>query len=82
MKLISYFQKFQIIIILEKLIIKFLIRCIRLYQSLSFVPKCRFHPSCSNYAILKIQQEGIKSLPKVIWRLLRCNPFAKRRVDL
>ncbi|KMQ51826.1 hypothetical protein CHISP_1322 [Chitinispirillum alkaliphilum] len=43
---------------------------------------CRFSPSCSKYA-----QEAIKevpfyiAIPKIIWRVLRCNPFTKGGYD-
>jgi len=36
--------------------------------------KCRFHPTCSDYAILAYQKYGfIKGTHKIIDRLLRCN---------
>jgi putative membrane protein insertion efficiency factor len=43
---------------------------------------CKFEPSCSRYA-----QEAFEKLPihiaiiKVIWRILRCNPFSKGGFD-
>jgi putative membrane protein insertion efficiency factor len=43
---------------------------------------CRFEPSCARYA-----QEAFKKRPphiaaaKVIWRVLRCNPFSKGGFD-
>ena len=37
---------------------------------------CRFHPSCSQYAIDCYQKYSfIKASFKIIWRLLRCQPF-------
>lgn len=37
---------------------------------------CRFHPTCSGYAIQAIEKYGlIKGGIKAIWRVLRCNPF-------
>lgn len=39
---------------------------------------CRFHPTCSEYAIGVIQKHGIiKGGLKTAWRVLRCNPFNK-----
>jgi len=39
---------------------------------------CRFHPTCSQYAIEAITKYGIiKGGFKSFWRVLRCNPFAK-----
>jgi len=37
---------------------------------------CRFHPTCSDYAILAIEKYGfIRGGIKAVWRVLRCNPF-------
>ncbi len=37
---------------------------------------CRFHPSCSEYAIDAINQQGvIKGCYLALRRLLRCHPF-------
>ncbi|MDD2628030.1 MAG: membrane protein insertion efficiency factor YidD [Clostridia bacterium] len=41
---------------------------------------CKYYPTCSNYAILAIDKHGIiKGSIKAIWRIIRCNPFSKRR---
>lgn len=38
--------------------------------------QCRFYPSCSNYAILAIQNYGwFKGVQKTYSRLIRCNPY-------
>ena len=43
---------------------------------------CRFTPTCSQYAIEAIQQYGvIRGSAYTIWRLLRCQPFAKGGYD-
>ncbi|MCB9798795.1 membrane protein insertion efficiency factor YidD [Candidatus Nomurabacteria bacterium] len=73
---------------------KFLIGCIIVYQkTLSpdhswvrrFFPQgyCKFHPTCSQYAIESIKKNGafIGSL-KTIWRILRCNPWSKGGEDV
>ena len=37
---------------------------------------CRFHPTCSEYAIQSVEKYGfIKGGIKAAWRVLRCNPF-------
>ncbi len=43
---------------------------------------CKFYPSCSMYARQVLAQEGIVGLPKIIKRLLSCNPAALGGVDL
>lgn len=71
MKLTKYFIK---------LISSLALKLIGLYQAIPLAHKCRFHPSCSEYAKMKIQQDGIKAIGKITIRVLKCNPFAKRRV--
>lgn len=39
-------------------------------------PACRFHPTCSEYAMLAIEHYGPwRGTWKALGRLLRCNPF-------
>jgi putative membrane protein insertion efficiency factor len=39
-------------------------------------PSCRFHPTCSSYAIEAIEVHGVlKGGLMGIWRVLRCHPF-------
>ena len=62
------------------LLTKFCIYFIKFYQiflsKLLFFPRCRFYPSCSNYAIEAIEKRGIiKGIYLAILRILRCNPF-------
>jgi hypothetical protein len=43
---------------------------------------CRFHPSCSQYAIEAIQQHGaLRGLWLGMKRLLRCNPLCEGGYD-
>jgi len=38
--------------------------------------KCRFYPTCSQYALLSIEKYGaLKGTKKTINRLKRCNPY-------
>ena len=49
-----------------------------------FVPEgtCKYHPSCSQYAIDALRKHGlVKGSFKAGWRLLRCNPWSKGGVD-
>jgi len=54
----------------------------RKYISPIYGDVCRFYPSCSAYGLGSIQQHGIvKGSVMTVWRILRCNPFAKGGVD-
>ncbi len=52
---------------------------VRTYQILLsplFAPCCRFHPTCSDYAILAIRRHGpFRGALLALWRLLRCHPL-------
>ena len=56
-----------------------LVFCIRLYRlclSPVLSPACRYHPSCSEYAIEAIQLYGARAGSwRAIKRLGRCHPF-------
>jgi len=72
---------------------KGLVGLIRLYQKIvspdqgllraKNVPSCTFYPSCSEYAILVIEKDGVTI---GIWRALRriahCHPWQKNHIDL
>lgn len=52
------------------------IRFYRFVISPWFGNSCRFHPSCSAYAMEAIEKHGaIKGSWLSIWRILRCNPW-------
>jgi len=39
--------------------------------------RCRYHPSCSSYAVQAIGRYGIlRGVVLAAWRLLRCNPWS------
>jgi putative membrane protein insertion efficiency factor len=62
-----------------------LIALVRLYQ-VSLGPlmggHCRFHPSCSNYAIEALREHGaIGGSWLALRRLLRCHPLARGGFD-
>lgn len=45
-------------------------------------PRCRFHPSCSDYALEAVQTRGFFiGLALATWRLMRCQPFTKGGFD-
>ena len=45
--------------------------------------RCRFYPSCSNYALEAIEKHGaFKGTGLSALRLLRCQPFSSGGIDL
>jgi putative membrane protein insertion efficiency factor len=43
---------------------------------------CKFHPSCSEYALEALRQYGLlRGSALAGWRLLRCNPWSHGGVD-
>ncbi len=58
---------------------------IRLYQrviSPAFGSRCKYYPSCSEYAAQSISRFGIlRGLVLAGWRLLRCNPWSHGGFD-
>jgi hypothetical protein len=43
---------------------------------------CKYHPSCSQYALDALRQYGfVRGSLKAGWRLLRCNPWSHGGVD-
>ena len=58
---------------------------LRLYQLLVsplFPASCKYHPSCSQYAIDALRKHGlVKGSALAGWRLLRCNPWSRGGVD-
>jgi uncharacterized protein len=59
---------------------------VRLYQLLvsPLIPEgtCRYHPSCSQYAIDALRVHGVaRGGVLACWRLLRCNPWSAGGVD-
>lgn len=46
-------------------------------------PRCRFHPTCSQYAVEALQQHGaLKGSWLSIKRLLKCHPLHPGGIDL
>jgi putative membrane protein insertion efficiency factor len=45
-------------------------------------PRCKYHPTCSQYALDAIHEVGVvRGLVLAAWRLLRCNPWSHGGVD-
>jgi uncharacterized protein len=44
--------------------------------------RCKYHPSCSQYAVDAVRRFGIlRGVVLAAWRLLRCNPLSDGGVD-
>jgi putative membrane protein insertion efficiency factor len=58
---------------------------VRFYQraiSPALPQRCKYHPSCSQYAVTAIRRFGIlRGLVLTAWRLVRCNPWSHGGVD-
>lgn len=62
-----------------------LIAPIRAYQKVispMFPRRCKYHPTCSQYAVDAIREFGVmRGAVLACWRLLRCNPWSHGGVD-
>ncbi|HMM48065.1 MAG TPA: membrane protein insertion efficiency factor YidD [Miltoncostaeaceae bacterium] len=62
-----------------------LIAPIRFYQrhvSPMFPRRCKYHPTCSEYAVGAVREFGAwRGTVLATWRLLRCNPWSRGGVD-
>ncbi len=58
---------------------------IRAYQRLispALPPRCKYHPTCSDYAVQAVESYGIlRGAALAAWRVLRCNPFSRGGYD-
>ena len=83
----------KILLLPDNLLAGGMIKLIRLYQK-TISPDhsplgktqpycgCRYYPSCSEYGVLALRKYGfICGVPRVLWRIVRCNPFSKGGVD-
>ena len=45
-------------------------------------PHCRYHPSCSEYAVQAVREYGaVRGFVLAAWRVMRCNPWSAGGVD-
>jgi uncharacterized protein len=58
---------------------------VRLYQRIvsPALPRtCKYHPSCSQYAVEAVRSYGVvRGVVLAGWRLLRCNPWSHGGLD-
>ena len=59
-----------------------LLRGYQRWISPAFGPRCRYYPSCSEYAIQAVKRFGIlRGTLLATWRVLRCNPWSHGGFD-
>lgn len=58
---------------------------VRAYQRLIsplIAPRCKYYPTCSNYAVEAVKTYGVmRGSVLAAWRLLRCNPWSDGGFD-
>ena len=58
---------------------------VRFYQraiSPAIPARCKYYPSCSEYAVQAVRRYGVlRGIVLAAWRLLRCNPWSHGGVD-
>jgi putative membrane protein insertion efficiency factor len=58
------------------------IRGYRAFVSPFLAPRCKYHPTCSRYALDALEEFGlVRGTILAGWRLLRCNPWSHGGVD-
>ncbi len=63
-------------------VLLWLVRWYRSRLSPGMPPRCRYVPTCSDYAQQCLEQFTIfRAIPLIVWRLLRCNPFSHGGID-
>lgn len=63
-------------------LLQLLVRIYRLVLSPVLPPSCRFHPSCSAYALEALERHGaVRGSWLTLRRLGRCHPFCEGGVD-
>jgi putative membrane protein insertion efficiency factor len=59
-----------------------LVRGYRTVLTPLFPPRCKYHPTCSQYALDALREFGfLRGIALAGWRLLRCNPLSDGGVD-
>ena len=62
-----------------------LVLLVRVYQRLLsplLGDRCKYHPTCSQYAVDALREYGaVRGTVLATWRVLRCNPWSAGGVD-
>ena len=67
---------------LPRLFVILMIRAYQLTIGRLISSRCRFHPSCSEYAVEALSEHGlIKGGAAAAWRVLRCGPWTAGGLD-
>jgi putative membrane protein insertion efficiency factor len=54
----------------------------RRFVSPALPPRCKYHPSCSQYAVDAVRELGVlRGSIVAAWRLARCNPWSNGGID-
>lgn len=63
----------------------FVLALLRAYQrwvSPAFPRRCKYHPTCSEYAVQAVRELGpVRGGIVAAWRVLRCNPLSDGGID-
>jgi len=75
-------RKMNKIISLPKRTLIFFINKYQKHISPRTIRRCKYYPTCSEYAKQSLDKHGIiKGSFLSAWRILRCNPFSKGGID-
>jgi len=67
---------------MPKKVVLTLIRFYRKHISPGMRPRCKYFPTCSEYALEAVEEYGaFRGLLMGAWRILRCNPFSEGGFD-
>lgn len=62
-----------------------MIALINLYKKIIsplFPARCKYYPTCSEYAVEAFKKHGFfKGFVLAVWRIIRCNPWSNGGID-
>lgn len=65
-----------------KRLLLFLVGLYQRFVSPAFPRRCKYHPTCSDYAAQAVRELGpVRGSILAAWRVLRCNPLSDGGVD-